>query len=65
MMPTLMLVRQMASPIHVPRTAVDRLAHIMTATLGELELLLTGGQGSDLEEHIKDDPTSLWVTVSV
>ena len=63
--PTLMLVRQMARPMHVPRAPVDKLAQIIIATLGVVELLLTGGQGRDLDEHIKDDPMSLWVAVSV
>ena len=57
--PILMLVRQMARPMQVPSTAVDKLAQIIIATLGVVELLLTGGQGRDLDEHIKDDPMSL------
>ena len=52
------LVRQTARPTKVPSTAVDKLVQIITATRGEVKVLLFL-EGTDLEENIKDDPSSL------
>ena len=62
--PTMTLVRQTARPTKVPSTAVDKLVQIITATVGEVKVLLVS-EGTDLEENIKDDPSSLRVAISV
>ena len=58
--PTLRLVRQTASPTQVPSTAVDTVAQIITATLGLVVVMFVPEvRGRDLEEHIREDPSSL------
>ena len=54
--PILTLVRQTATK--VPSTAVDKLVQFITATRGEVKVLLFL-EGTDLEENIKDDPSCL------
>ena len=54
------LVRQTARPTQVPSTVVDKLAQIITATLGLVVVLLVPEvRGRDREEHIREDPSSL------